>query len=657
MSATATVAVLAPNATITPLAETTPTPNITSFITAVPSVTVPADPHAPDFYVRQISPVGNQLDVDKAITYVLLVGNKAGTTTTTKTSSLIVTDVIPLGLKQITAKGTDWQISLSDTVGPAVLTAQYTGKLTADPNTTLPPISLTGILTQDAEPSITNTATVVVPDDKDMDNNTTVSTTLIGVQLMSSPTSGPPATSTIGVTRTPAPSWIMTVTPIAITHTTMTPTPRPTPTLTPKPRITPTPKPRVTPQPTLSPTPHIIMTPKPRVTPQPTIAPKPRITPTPKPRMTPTVVPGPIVGSRFSLLINRSGSPVGNHSTVGQKISYVLQVRVVQGNENQPVTVLDIVSVGLSHIYSTGPGWTIALSNTIGPAALKATFNGPYPIATGTVLPPLTIRGTITDAAVPMLSNAAVVTSNDDRDSADNVVVASMAVTAADLSAATTIPSPTAMHGSSAGLLATPTTRVPAATRQPTVLVSPTVKPDGTSGTKPAVVGPDLMLVNTNLYGNHAVSGAKVNFVLVVAKTTAAVAITNPKGIKVDEVIPLGLHNLQVVGKDWQISLSDTTSPAVIHAQYIGKIGPHPAAALSPISITGDLTADAMPILTSTASVDMPGDLNVDNNIASNTLFVQNAQPANAQNIKPHAHAYAPFWQSSIRKEPHLLLV
>ncbi|GCE30541.1 hypothetical protein KDA_60250 [Dictyobacter alpinus] len=642
VAATATVAVLAPSEPLKTAA------TAMSLVTAVArNATKAFEPSVPALYIRHINPTANQLKVGETIVYRLVVGNGEGTVADTRQAGIVVMNVVPLGLTHLKASGLNWQITLSDTIGPAVLTAKYTGTKPIDANTDLPPIFVIGTLTRDAEPAITSTATVDGLENQDTDKDITTTTLFVGAQKTEYLAAKATVIPTMHVIMTPVPHKIfavptptpriLPVTPTRVAHPKVIPDKIRTPMLRPIPRATPYIKPEIHRRSGIS----LQAT----VTPVATAILNPHVTPTSIAVTTvlPKIVQAPLMSAHLRLVMARPDAPADNHYAIGQRANYVLSVSNMQGNENQVVSIVDIVAVGLSNITYTGSGWTIAASSTVGPAAIVATFNGPYPIVAGTTLPPITISGVITSAAGPLLSNASVVVSNDIVDAPENIIVDSFVVGA-------TVP-------------AEPTqTKLPVSTPVPSVMPTPVTPvstvvlthagpPVGTAGTTPTTsVGPDLMLVHTNLYGDHATVGDKVDFVIVVAKTRAAEAIPNSKSISVDEVMPLGLRNLQATGKDWLITLSDTVSPAVMHAQYIGKIGSHSTINLAPIAITGELTNDALPILTSTAAVDIPGDPATDNNLASSTLLVQAAQPHNIQGVKPHVHSYARFEHDKTRR-------
>ncbi|GCE08518.1 hypothetical protein KDAU_58470 [Dictyobacter aurantiacus] len=676
----------------------------------------------PNLYIRQLRMGSAHLDVGKKLTYVLFSGNNEGAASVKKHDSIVIMDVVPLGLKDLKVQAKHWKITLSDTVSPAVLTATYDGSYPVKAGAVLSPIFLTGIVTEDAAPSITTTATVDAPNNTNpldsMVSDTVyvgsdasspyapVSDTLAGTPALATPSAVPSATAmatafpSAAAMATALPSVVPSATALPTLTATVAPSPSPTPSATVMATVAPSPSPTpsATVRATVTPTPVVTATANPALTATAMPSPTPTATstvmagPTPRVSSTPitaplaagtatsTTIATPSMGPRLSISISRAGAPTGDTYAAGQQVSYVLQVTNAQANENQIVSVFDIAAVGISNVTFTAPGWTLGASNTVGPVALSGTFNGPYPIAAGASLPPITISGTLTSTAGPLFSNAAAVTSSDNPDSTSNMCVDSISVQAAAAptmtatapSMGTTTPTavsgttPTAVSGTTPTAVSgtTPTAvgvATPTAGRSvpPTFVTEPTatatapatgstatVMPATTpAATSSAVTAPGtsnqglaarpfltrrsglaLAIVNSNLYGSHGSVQGRVKLALVVANTSSARAVAAPGTITVDEVIPLGLSQIEAQGKDWRISLSDTVSPAIVHAQYIGKTTLGPDMALPPISITGVLNRDAVPILTSTAAVSLAGTSDGDNAItASDTLLVRDS--------------------------------
>ncbi|GHO83757.1 hypothetical protein KSZ_17630 [Dictyobacter formicarum] len=678
-------------------------PTETPTASATPSVP------APDLYIRQLRMGESHLDVGKKLTYVLFSGNTAGAASVSKQGSIVIMDVVPLGLTNLSVQGTHWKISLSDTVSPAVMTATYDGSYPVKDDTVLPPIFFAGTLTADAGPSITNTATIDAPNDTNALDSIVTDTVFVGANLPSTfvavddSSTGTPVSSTASAT--PSLTAVATVDLAATPSSSMTATATPAMTATAEPSATVAATPAMTataePSATVAVTPAMTATAEPSATvaatpamtatatpsPTPLVTPTPAMTATATPSPTPSVMSTPMAsptsrvivlppsapltegtatatagatsfkGPDLTISISRPEAPAGDTYAVGQQVSYVLQVNNTQGPENQIVSVFDIAAVGISNVTFNAPGWTIGASNTVGPVALSGTFDGPYPIAAGASLPPITVSGILTSASGPLFSNAAAVTSNDDPNSSSNISVDSIVVQSAGSATATATMTPTAVGvatPTAAGAttatavdVATPTivaevtsTATAVTTATSTEMPVATLPSASTSATMVTTrlnqsraarsiskrkSGITLAIVNSNLYGNYALVHGPVKLALVVGNTGDARAAVHPSAIVVDEVIPLGLSHIQAQGKGWRISLSNTISPAIIHAQYIGNPALAPDIALPPISITGELNEEAVPILTSTAAASVPDVSDSDNITASDTLLVRNS--------------------------------
>ena len=273
---------------------------------------------------------------------------------------------------------------------------------------------------------------------------------------------------------------------------------------------------------------------------------------------------------------------------VGQTINYSLAVGNLASGaaENQPIIVHDTFSAGLTNIVATGSNWTITLDKTSSPALMTATYKGTYPVAGGAILPVISIRGTLTPAAVPFFtSNAAV-------SSADNVTPAVSPSNGAGPLLDTSVNTITVQAAPLAGT--------------PTVTVTPGA-------------APDLSIVKVNLGGDHFKVGDKVTYVIIVSNPFVDGVVTSP--ITVSDIIPLGLSNVEVKAPLWNTLVSYDTSPTVITANYNGDLPIAPGETLSPITITGTLNANAVPSLTDTATVDTLNNIG-DNNTSTDTVFV-----------------------------------
>lgn len=221
----------------------------------------------PDLSIVKTHTGGNSFQVGQSVTYHLQVSNSSDAGPVVASNAITVTDPIPAGLQQLTASGTNWNITLSSTTSPVTMTATYTGAYPVNLGTALPTINITGILASAAVGNLTNTATVSTPNDSGPLNNS--SSNSIVVNVVPTPTPGITPTPTVGVTPTPTPG----ITPTPTIGVTPTPGTTPTPGITPTPGTTPTPKPTATKTPGTggggNPTPVATPKPKPTSTPIP----------------------------------------------------------------------------------------------------------------------------------------------------------------------------------------------------------------------------------------------------------------------------------------------------------------------------------------------------------------------------------------------------
>ncbi|WP_198925668.1 hypothetical protein [Dictyobacter vulcani] len=101
--------------------------------------------------------------VGDKVTYTLTATNAKTAGPVVSPNAIIVSDIIPIGEKNLQAFGSGWSFTISSTTSPAVITATFVGPFPVKAGESLPPITITAILTEDAVPSITDTATVDTP--------------------------------------------------------------------------------------------------------------------------------------------------------------------------------------------------------------------------------------------------------------------------------------------------------------------------------------------------------------------------------------------------------------------------------------------------------------------------------------------------------------
>ncbi|GLV58027.1 hypothetical protein KDH_48610 [Dictyobacter sp. S3.2.2.5] len=310
----------------------------------------------------------------------------------------------------------------------------------------------------------------------------------------------------------------------------------------------------------------------------------------------------------------------------GDPLSFVVNVsnNAAAGPETLPITLFDLIPVGLTNITANGPQWQVSVSNTTSPVAILATYTGAYPVAPGTVLSPLTISGTLTSAVGPAFTNTVLASSPDYQNPAHSASYVTVTVT----------PAP-----GTPGVTGAP--GAPIASGAP-------VEPAGPTGpTGPTENGPNLQIVKSSLGGDHFRVGDNVTFFVAVSNVSDSVSVDDPSTISVEDVIPIGLNNIHVEGKNWHFKVSDHDSPSVIDANFTGSAPLMPGQTLPVITITGRLTSDAVPTLTDTATVDVENDSNTDNNTVMYTIFVKKQhhhhQNNNHNNHNNHFNSHSAF--------------
>ena len=371
--------------------------------------------------------------------------------------------------------------------------------------------------------------------------------------------------------------------------TVLAPTPTPGVTATPTPVVTATPTPGVT----QTPTPGVTATPTPVVTATPT----PGVTATPTPGVTQT--PTPLAPDISVTLTN----PGGSTYSVGDPLVYNAGIcdGATAGEVTTPnsITASGVLPLGLTGITIMGMGWTVnSLTSTTGPAIYTATYTGAYPVQPGQCLPPLVITGTITSQGVSGLTSPISVDVPGDTNLGNNTAISSVIV-----------------------LTPTPT---PGVTQTPTPGITQTPTPGITQTPTPTPLPPDVSVtLTTNQGGNTYEVGDPLVYFGTVCDGARAGAVTTPNSITVSGVIPLGLTGIVITGNGWTItSLSATISPARYTATYTGKYPVSAGQCLPPLLIRGTITPDGATGVTSSITVNTPGDGDPGNNTAINTISV-----------------------------------
>ncbi|GCE04751.1 DUF11 domain-containing protein [Dictyobacter aurantiacus] len=507
-----------------------------------------------DFAISKVAS-GSSFSVGDTITYTLAVSS-IGTSDVATGTPIEVDDTVPLGLTGVTASGgSDWTVSSSSTMCPCSITAMYSGTYPVVAGTVLPPITITGTVAATAASPYANTASLIVPGDTDTSNNTATSSVTIA-PAVGSPTPTSTETPVAG-----SPTVTSTETPVAGSPTvTSTETP---------------------------------------------VAGSPTVTSTETPVAgSPTAITGTVTASPTpvppALDITQSHLGTSDTFSVGDPLSFVINVsnNAAAGPETQPITLFDLIPVGFDHITANGgPQWQVSVSNATSPTAILATYVGTYPVAPGTVLPPLTISGNLTGAVGPTFTNTVVASSSDYQNPAHSASYVTVNVT--PVASGPGGPSYPGGPGGPGG---------------PGVSCGPTEQKC-----------PDLQIVKSSLGGDHFRVGDDVTFFIAVSNVSDSASVDDPSIIMVNDVIPIGLNNIHVEGKNWHFNVSDHNSPSVIDASFTGSAPLMPGQTLPVITITGRLTNDAVPTLTDTATVDLDGDsdVNTDNNTVMYTICVK----------------------------------
>jgi uncharacterized repeat protein (TIGR01451 family) len=132
---------------------------------------------------------------------------------------------------------------------------------------------------------------------------------------------------------------------------------------------------------------------------------------------------------------------------------------------------------------------------------------------------------------------------------------------------------------------------------------------------------PGLFISESHVGGDHFQVGDDVTFIIVVGNNSHASPITST--ITVSDYVPAGIRNLRVSGHNWNIAMSDTKSPTVITAKYLGNDSVHGGEILPAIKISGKLTKDAIPHFTSLARVHTECACDTSNHKAIDTIFIE----------------------------------
>jgi hypothetical protein len=149
-------------------------------------------------------------------------------------------------------------------------------------------------------------------------------------------------------------------------------------------------------------------------------------------------------------------------------------------------------------------------------------------------------------------------------------------------------------------------------------------------------LAPDLAITKgVENYKRHFTVGENVTFRLTAWNRKSAGPVKEPGSILVTDIIPVGLRDITVRGSDWAIAITSTISPTRITATYVGTYPVLSGEVLPSIEITGELTKNAVPNLTDTAIVGVPGDTNANNNVSTRIICVEKQEE---EHHKHHHH-------------------
>jgi uncharacterized repeat protein (TIGR01451 family) len=125
--------------------------------------------HAPAVSVKLFSHIKR-----RTVTYTLTIRNAAHAGAIRKKIPIMFTDIIPHGVKEIRAQGKYWDTKVHSKAGLSLVTGMYEGSYPIDPDTTLPPIIITGTITHAASKVLINSASVYVSGNTDQAHSNAV---------------------------------------------------------------------------------------------------------------------------------------------------------------------------------------------------------------------------------------------------------------------------------------------------------------------------------------------------------------------------------------------------------------------------------------------------------------------------------------------------
>jgi FG-GAP-like repeat len=122
----------------------------------------------------------------------------------------------------------------------------------------------------------------------------------------------------------------------------------------------------------------------------------------------------------------------GTSFQVGQVVIMVITASNVSATvpvtSQTPVTLTEVIPLGMINVQSAGPDWLITSTSNTSPLTIKASYTGTYPIAVGQNLPPITIVGTLTNNAVPSLTSTVMLNVSGDVNPENNWAIDTIVV-------------------------------------------------------------------------------------------------------------------------------------------------------------------------------------------------------------------------------------
>ncbi len=125
--------------------------------------------HAPNVSIKLFSHVEGNI-----ITYTLTIRNTSHAGVVRKKTPITFTDIIPHGVKKIRAQGKYWDTKVHFKAGLSLVIGTYEGSYPIDPDTTLPPVIITGTITHAASKVLTDSASVYVSGNADQAHSNAV---------------------------------------------------------------------------------------------------------------------------------------------------------------------------------------------------------------------------------------------------------------------------------------------------------------------------------------------------------------------------------------------------------------------------------------------------------------------------------------------------